>query len=106
VQIIKFFSLLFFPKKTVRLERRVVVMKNKWMFSIFSMIMVLSLVLAACQPAPTPTPEQPTEQPTEQPAHEAAPEYKAIWDGTKSVKASDCGYGGILKEIAAVDPLQ
>ena len=72
-------------------------MKNKWMFSIISVLMVLSLVLAACQPAQTPAAVQPTQ--------EAAPVYKAIWDGTKSVKASDCGYGGILKEIAAVDPL-
>ena len=77
-------------------------MENKWLLSIIVITIVASIALASCQPTPTPVIEQATvEKPTEAPSAK----YTAKWDGAKSITASDCAYGGILKEISAVDPL-
>jgi len=94
-------------------------MNRKFLFSLMAVIMILSLVMAACaQPteAPTEAPaaEAPTEAPpeaapteappptevppTEVPPTEAPPAYEGM-----SVAAPDCEYGGRFKSIEAVD---
>ena len=86
-------------------------MKRKSLFTMLAFLVVASMVLTACQPAPTPAPpaEAPTEAappaeaPTEAPAAaptEAPPVYEPM-----TLTAPDCDYGGVIKEIAAVDAL-
>ncbi len=80
-----------------------------------ALLVVLSMVLAACQPA-APAAEQPTveepmeepmeeptaEEPMEEPATEVPMEEPAMFE-PMSLAAPDCDYGGLIKEIAAVD---
>jgi ABC-type transport system substrate-binding protein len=65
-------------------------MKQKPLFVLLSLLILVSMILAACQPAaPTESPEPP--EPTMAP-------FDAMVYGT-----DDCSYGGIMKEIKAVD---
>lgn len=76
-----------------------------------ALLVVLSMVLAACQPA-APAAEQPSveepmeepsaEEPMEEPATEEPMEEPAMFE-PMSLAAPDCEYGGLIKEIAAVD---
>ncbi len=76
-----------------------------------ALLVVLSMVLAACQPA-APAAEQPAveepmeepaaEEPMEEPAAEEPMEEPAMFE-PMSLAAPDCDYGGLIKEIAAVD---
>lgn len=82
-------------------------MKSKTMFLILSVLVVFSMLLTACgapatEAPPPPAEEKPAEapKPTEAPAPAEAPKMELM-----SVAAKDCEYGGIIKEIKAVDPL-
>jgi ABC-type transport system substrate-binding protein len=73
-----------------------------------ALLVVLSMVLAACQPA-APAAEQPAveepaaEEPAaEEPAAEEPMEEPAMFE-PMSLAAPDCEYGGLIKEIAALD---
>jgi peptide/nickel transport system substrate-binding protein len=99
-------------------------MKHKKLYSLLAVIILASLVLAACAPAATEAPavtsapaateapvvtEAPvaTEAPvmTEAPvATEAPTEAPVAYDGLK-YEAPNCDYGGIIKSIEAVDEL-
>ena len=78
-------------------------MKKKF-FALLAVLVLLSLALAACKPAAAPAPEAPAaeEAPVveEAPAAEEAP-MAAFEPMVKT--APDCDYGGLFKEIAAVD---
>ncbi|MCJ7531703.1 MAG: ABC transporter substrate-binding protein [Anaerolineales bacterium] len=86
-------------------------MKRKTLFTLLAFLVMASMVLTACQPAATPAPTEappaekpteaapPTEAPTAVPPTEA-PKYEGL-----TVTAPNCDYGGIMKEIAAVDAL-
>ncbi len=92
-------------------------MYRKPLYVLGAVIVVLSLVLAACAPQPTeappaaeteappppPTepPPPPPEAPTEAPAMTEEP---AGYEGMK-YEAPDCEYGGVIKSIEAVDEL-
>ena len=89
-------------------------MKSKALFSVIFMLVVVSMLAVACAPAATPTTaapvDQPTavmENPTEQPTA-AMPDATATTDTSMeftpmSQAAPDCNYGGLFKEIAALD---
>jgi ABC-type transport system substrate-binding protein len=100
--------------------------KKRTLFSLFSLLVVVSLMMAACQPAATPTQAPAEQQPTEAPkaaeptattaaaepttppaaeeptatAEAAAPsgDYTAM-----KKEAESCDYGGEFKSIEAVD---
>ena len=82
-------------------------MKSKFMYLFLAVLMIFSLALSACQPTAAPTAEAaPTEAPatqevapTEAPAAEAATPASDLM----VVTAPDCNYGGLIKQIAAVD---
>ncbi|WP_322791404.1 ABC transporter substrate-binding protein [Bellilinea sp.] len=87
-------------------------MKANKFFWVLAVLMIASLVLAACQPATTPTtpPEQPPaqqpttppEQPTsEQPTTPPQAGFEPMVYGMESCE----NYNGIIKEIAALDEL-
>jgi peptide/nickel transport system substrate-binding protein len=83
-------------------------MKSKYMYLFLAALMILSLTLTACQPAATPTVEAaPVEAATEVVAEVAteapAAEEPAAASDMMVVTAPDCDYGGLIKEIAAVD---
>jgi ABC-type transport system substrate-binding protein len=97
-------------------------MKKRLLFSVLSLVVVLSMLLVACTPSPTPEPAKPTEapkaaeptkapepaKPTEAPkAAEPtkAPEKPATDFKAAKLEAPDCKYGGEVKAIEAVDPL-
>lgn len=65
-------------------------MKQKPLFVLLSLLILVSMVLAACQPA-APTEPPATPEPT-------SPPFEAMTYGT-----DDCSYGGIMKEIKALD---
>lgn len=88
-------------------------MKFRWLFSTFSVLIVLSMVLAGCAPAaPAPT-AAPVVEPTAAPVAEptAAPVAEATQPSAEpapaselmKVEAANCDYGGELKVIEAVD---
>lgn len=62
-------------------------------FVFIALLVVLSLVLASCQPAAPAAEEPVAEEPMEEPA-----EFEPM-----SLAAPDCEYGGLIKEIAALD---
>jgi ABC-type transport system substrate-binding protein len=83
------------------------------LFVLLSMLVVASVVLAACgggapatdAPAPDPTEAPATEAPmTEAPTEAPATEPPAAFDGM-SVAADSCDYGGKISSIEAVDQL-
>ncbi|GAP11095.1 bacterial extracellular solute-binding proteins, family 5 Middle [Bellilinea caldifistulae] len=85
-------------------------MKANKFFLVLAVLMVASLVLAACQPAATPTPQQPPAQqpttPPEQPPAEqpTTPPQAGFEPMVYGVETCD-NYNGIIKEIAALDEL-
>lgn len=87
-------------------------MKSKVLFSAIFLLVLVSLMAAACTPtAPTEVPvvEQPTEvvaAPTTAPtmAPESPTEAPMAFEPMVQT-APDCDYGGLIKEIAAVDEL-
>ncbi|HJS18377.1 MAG TPA: ABC transporter substrate-binding protein [Anaerolineales bacterium] len=81
------------------------------LFVLLSMLVIASVVLAACgggapateEPAPTEAPATEPPAPTEAPATEApATEPPAAYEGMM-VESPDCDYGGEVKSIEAVD---
>jgi len=77
------------------------------LLTLLSLLMLASLVLAACGGAAAteaPVPEQPAAPTTEAPAAPAPTEEPAMpeFEG-KSVEAPSCDYGGKIKSIVAVD---
>ena len=86
-------------------------MKANKFFWVLAVLMVASLVLAACQPATTPTtpPQPPAQQPTtppeqppaEQPTTPPQAGFEPMVYGVESCE----NYNGIIKEIAALDEL-
>ena len=87
-------------------------MKSKSLFSVVVFLVLVSMTVAACTPAaPTAAPVevQPTAVPVEPTAVPAKPtaapvEPVATFEGMVQT-APDCDYGGLIKEIAAVDEL-
>lgn len=73
-------------------------MKSKKFYTLFAAVLLLALVLTACQPAPAPTAAAPTTaaQPTEPPAEPA--EFEVM-----KVEADSCDYGGEFQAIESVD---
>ena len=75
------------------------------LFALLSLLVLASMVLAACGGAATPTAapatEAPAAPPTEAPATEA-PTAMPAYVGDK-LEAADCSYGGEIKSIEAVD---
>ena len=87
-------------------------MRSKTLFSVVFLLVLVSLVAAACTPAPATQPpvvDQPTEVVAE-PTAEAtmAPEEPTTepmaFEGMVQT-APDCDYGGLIKEIASLDEL-
>jgi ABC-type transport system substrate-binding protein len=79
-------------------------MKTKF-YALIAVLVLLSMALAACQPA-APAPEAPAaEAPAaEAPAAEApAAEAPAAAFEPLVISAPDCDYGGMIKELAALD---
>ena len=81
------------------------------LFVLLSMLLIATVVLAACgggaptteEPAPTEEPATEAPAPTEAPATEApATEAPSAYEGMM-VEAPDCEYGGEIKSIEAVD---
>jgi len=87
-------------------------MKSRSLFSAVIFLVLVSMAVAACTPAvPTTAPvvEQPTAAPVEPTVAPAKPtaepvEPVANFEGMVQT-APDCDYGGLIKEIAAVDEL-
>ncbi len=85
-------------------------MKAKKFFWVLAVLVVASLVLAACQPTATPTTEQPPAQqpttPPEQPPAEqpTAPPQAGFEPMVYGLETCD-NYNGIIKQIAALDEL-
>jgi len=86
-------------------------MKSKSLFTMLALLIVASMVLAACGGAEPEAPAAPEEPAA--PAEPAAPEEPAPTEAPmeepmmefegKSVEAPDCDYGGKIKSIVAVD---
>ncbi|MCX7976384.1 MAG: ABC transporter substrate-binding protein [Bellilinea sp.] len=84
-------------------------MLAKKFFWVLAVLMVASLILAACQPAATPTQQPPVQQPTtppepppaEQPTTPPQPSFEPMVYGLETCD----NYNGIIKEIAALDEL-
>lgn len=70
--------------------------KFRFVYVLMAATMLLTLVLVACTPAATPTPK---------PAEPVATPEPQMSFEPMVVAAENCDYGGILKEIAAVDEL-
>ncbi|GAB4423964.1 MAG: hypothetical protein Kow002_13540 [Anaerolineales bacterium] len=78
-------------------------MKSKSFFAMLALLLVASMILAACGGGATEAPaapEEPAAPATEAPA--ATEEPMMEFEG-KSVEAPDCDYGGKIKSIVAVD---
>ncbi|MEN6482599.1 MAG: ABC transporter substrate-binding protein [Anaerolineaceae bacterium] len=86
-------------------------MKSKKLFIIVAFLVSFSMILASCQNAETPTAAAPVEEsPTaaalvEESPTAAAPVVEPSTFEPMSLAAPDCDYGGLIKEIAAVDEL-
>jgi len=90
---------------------------KKTLFALLAVLVLFSLALSACAPAAEPAPEAPAEEeaaPAEEEAapaaeeeaeEEAAPAEEAAAFEPMVVTAPDCDYGGLIKEIAALDEL-
>jgi peptide/nickel transport system substrate-binding protein len=73
--------------------------KRRKLFMLFSLLVLASMVLAACGGAAT---EAPAAQPTEPPAAQPTEPPMAAFEG-KSLVAPNCDYGGKFKSIEATD---
>jgi ABC-type transport system substrate-binding protein len=94
--------------------------KKSALFTLAALVVVFSMLLAACQPAATPPPATEV-PPTQAPAPTAtteptmAPEATATTAAeatattapaaTMKLEAADCSYGGVIKSIEAVDDM-
>jgi len=79
---------------------------NKKLFALLAVLVLFSLALSACKPAAAPAPEAPAEEEAAPAAEEeAAPVEEAAAFEPMVVTSPDCDYGGLIKEIAAVDEL-
>lgn len=83
---------------------------NRKMWALLAVLMVVSMVISACQPAATATPKPvptsapaPTNPPPPPPPPTAAPVPTAAPMAHAMLAAKDCTYGGIMKSIEAVD---
>ena len=76
-------------------------MKNRKLFSLFALLLIASLVLAACTGGTPTASEEPAGEET--PAEET-PGEEVDFEGT-SLVAPDCDYGGKIQSIVAVDSL-
>ena len=76
------------------------------LFALLALLVLASMILAACGGAATPTAapatEAPAAPPTEAPAATEAPTAMPAFAGDK-LEAADCSYGGEIKSIEAVD---
>ena len=93
-------------------------MKHKTLYTLLALVLLASMILAACAPTAPATTEAPpapvvTEAPTEVPVATEAPtevpvateepiEAPPAYEGMM-YEAPDCNYGGIIKSIEAVD---
>ncbi|MHB0967893.1 MAG: ABC transporter substrate-binding protein [Bellilinea sp.] len=86
-------------------------MKYRWVYALFALFVVASMVIAGCQPAPVAT-EEPAAQPTAEvvvpPAEPTAVPAVETPAGRNNyvemkVEAPDCEYGGEFKSIETVD---
>jgi ABC-type transport system substrate-binding protein len=87
-------------------------MKHKKLFVILAILVMVSMVMAACAPAAEEPVEEPAaeepmeepaeEEPMEEPAEEEPMEEPMAFEG-KMVEAPSCDYGGKIKSIKAVD---
>ncbi len=93
-------------------------MKKRSLFTFAALLIVMSMLLAACQPqatppaaepttAPEPTmaPEEPTMAPEEPTMAPEATATEAAMPATMMQEADSCDYGGEIKSIEAVDDL-
>jgi len=96
-------------------------MKHKTLYTLLALVVLASMILAACAPTAPATTEAPpapvvTEAPTEVPVATEAPtevpvateeptEAPPAYEGMM-YEAPDCNYGGIIKSIEAVDEFQ
>jgi len=85
-------------------------LRNKSLFSILALLVMLSMLLSACGGAATeaPAPEEPAAPATEEPApvmteEPAMTEEPMMEFEGKSVAAESCDYGGKISSIVAVD---
>jgi ABC-type transport system substrate-binding protein len=84
-------------------------MKNKSLFAMIALLIVASMVLAACGGGAAEEPAAPEPEPTHAPEEPAATEAPAATEEPmmefegKMVEAPDCDYGGKIKAITAVD---
>ena len=85
-------------------------MKSKSLFTMLALLIVASMVLAACgggaaPEEPAAPAEEPMEEPTEEPMEEPteAPMEEPMEFEGKMVAAPDCDYGGKIKSITALD---
>jgi len=85
-------------------------MRSKSLFSVIFMLLVVSMLVVACKPAAPVAPVEPAAPaaPAEPaapaaPAEPAAPVAPSADFEPMSLAAPDCEYGGLIKEIAALD---
>jgi ABC-type oligopeptide transport system substrate-binding subunit len=69
-------------------------MKHKKLFVLLAILVLVSMVMAACAPA--------AEEPVEEPVVEEPVEEPMAFEG-KKVEAPNCDYGGKISSIEAVD---
>lgn len=74
-------------------------MKRHTVFPFLSLLLVAGMLLAACAPKATPVAPPQTEAP---PATVAPPPAEEVFE-PMVLSAPDCDYGGIIKEVAALD---
>jgi ABC-type transport system substrate-binding protein len=78
-------------------------MKTKFMYLMLAVLVILSLSLAACQPKPAAVPAPAVEAPAAEAPAAEAPVAEEPAAELMVVTAPDCEYGGMIKEIAALD---
>lgn len=76
-------------------------MKSRKLFTFFALLLITSLVLAACDGG---APAQPEEPEVEEPSEEEEPAEEEAFEGM-TLAAESCDYGGKILSIVAVDRL-